>query len=269
MSEAAAPPAATAGSGGGGGGGTGEAQAQAQGTSESASESESGSEVEVDPNDIEEDEDDEDEEEDDDEEDDDEGSSDEEYDSEGEEEEDELASVSLRALLASLPLLADYTPPPLDNDLAEELAARTGAAAARGGAPRAGTPCARHGGQRVVSPAAALALRETGGGGGGGGGAAGCGTHIAAFHRLPTRATAVVDRMQSRGYIGRFTSDGEIFVGEATALAGWLAAVFFFLLHCKPRCSCSEHPRPHLPPQRPSNRRSASACTTSTAAGPC
>ncbi|EFN50915.1 hypothetical protein CHLNCDRAFT_37629, partial [Chlorella variabilis] len=36
--------------------------------------------------------------------------------------------------------------------------------------------------------------------------------HFAAFHRLPSTPTRVVDRRTSRGYIGQFTADGNIFI---------------------------------------------------------
>lgn len=38
--------------------------------------------------------------------------------------------------------------------------------------------------------------------------------HLASFHYLPSRATRVVDRMQSRVYIGNFSAEGNVFVGN-------------------------------------------------------
>lgn len=37
--------------------------------------------------------------------------------------------------------------------------------------------------------------------------------HFAAGHRLPSCPSRVIDQRQSRGYIGQFTPDGNIFVG--------------------------------------------------------
>jgi WD repeat-containing protein 23 len=67
--------------------------------------------------------------------------------------------------------------------------------------------CARRGGARVLSPAAALALREAGAAPPGA-----AGRHTAAFHRVPERPAGIVDAMRSRAYIGRFTADGSVFV---------------------------------------------------------
>jgi hypothetical protein len=44
--------------------------------------------------------------------------------------------------------------------------------------------------------------------------------HFAAFHRLPSTATRVVDQRQSRGYIGQFTPDGNLFVGGCGSCKG-------------------------------------------------
>ncbi len=38
--------------------------------------------------------------------------------------------------------------------------------------------------------------------------------HMASFHYLPSRATRVIDRMQSRVYIGNFSAEGNVFVGN-------------------------------------------------------
>lgn len=43
--------------------------------------------------------------------------------------------------------------------------------------------------------------------------------HFAAFHRLPSQPTKVVDQRPSRGYIARFTDAGDMFIGE---VVGWL-----------------------------------------------
>jgi hypothetical protein len=37
--------------------------------------------------------------------------------------------------------------------------------------------------------------------------------HFAAFHRLPSRPSRVVEQRPSRAYIGQFTPDGNIFIG--------------------------------------------------------
>lgn len=42
--------------------------------------------------------------------------------------------------------------------------------------------------------------------------------HLASFHYLPTRATRIIDRMQSRVYIGNFSAEGNVFVGELQQL---------------------------------------------------
>ena len=42
--------------------------------------------------------------------------------------------------------------------------------------------------------------------------------HFAAFHRLPSQPTRVVDQRPSRAYIGQFTPDGDIFIGARWAL---------------------------------------------------
>ena len=39
--------------------------------------------------------------------------------------------------------------------------------------------------------------------------------HLASFHYLPSRATRVIDRMQSRVYIGNFSAEGNVFVGKS------------------------------------------------------
>lgn len=38
--------------------------------------------------------------------------------------------------------------------------------------------------------------------------------HLGSFHYLPSRASRIVDRMQSRVYIGNFSPQGNVFVGE-------------------------------------------------------
>lgn len=105
---------------------------------------------------------------------------------------------------ARFPRLDELEPSPLEGDLAAELALRTAPLGPRGGAvKRAATP---------LSPTHSLFLRETAAGGAAGGAARRAGAHISTFHRLPCRPTRVVDSMQSRAYIGRFTPDGDLFV---------------------------------------------------------
>ena len=43
--------------------------------------------------------------------------------------------------------------------------------------------------------------------------------HFAAFHRLPSRPSRVVEQRPSRAYIGQFTPDGNIFIGRLRTLA--------------------------------------------------
>lgn len=42
--------------------------------------------------------------------------------------------------------------------------------------------------------------------------------HFLGSHRLPSKPAALADTMHSRGYIGQFTRDGELFVGEPPAV---------------------------------------------------
>ena len=44
--------------------------------------------------------------------------------------------------------------------------------------------------------------------------------HLASFHYLPSRPTRMVDRMQSRVYIGNFSKEGNVFVGECDTSLG-------------------------------------------------
>ena len=65
--------------------------------------------------------------------------------------------------------------------------------------------------------------------------------HLASFHYLPSRATRVIDRMQSRVYIGNFSAEGNVFVGNFhgfqfahTLLTGLVAKPY--------RPPCHQHP---------------------------
>ena len=42
--------------------------------------------------------------------------------------------------------------------------------------------------------------------------------HLASFHYLPSRAARVIDRMQSRVYIGNFSKEGNVFVGKSQCI---------------------------------------------------
>lgn len=124
-----------------------------------------------------------------------------------------------------LPLIKDHVPEPMTNELADELTMRTAPVGLRtigtgAGAPRRTTSNAEGEGEgapplmrnTTLSPTRALLLREIQPGGSGMGAHRRAAGHIAAFHRLPTKPMNIVDRMQSRAYIGRFTSDGDLFV---------------------------------------------------------
>ena len=138
--------------------------------------------------------------------------------------------------IPQMPLIKDYVPEPLTNELADELTMRTagvglrttGTAAAAPqsrdlrinpssgnettGSPTAAAPIPLLRSSTPLSPTRALFLREIQPGGSGMNAHCHAAGHIAAFHRLPTKPMTVVDRMQSRAYIGRFTNDGDIFV---------------------------------------------------------
>jgi hypothetical protein len=116
-------------------------------------------------------------------------------------------------LVQSLPLLEDFVPTPLDHELAVELSLRTLPLAPNGEFPhlRGTTEDVK-----ILSPTLALAARELDSG------RVGvppkhATINAATFHRLPSRVQKVMDRMQSRAYIGRFTDDGSIFVGTLCA----------------------------------------------------
>lgn len=92
----------------------------------------------------------------------------------------------------------------------------------------ASTP--RRGGQPVVNAYQLQLLREGGHSRRSATGSdAACG-HFSAFHRLPTKPTKVVERMQSRGYIGQFTKDGELFVGKTTCYCDFVNLIMYYLL---------------------------------------
>jgi len=136
----------------------------------------------------------------------------------GEEEEDDdeileahffsqLSNSVYARMINQMPLIRDYTPPLVDDkDLVNELTARTAAVNLRApGTPRkfgAKSSSAR------MSPTQSLFFRETQPGGPN----SAAHRHFSAFHRLPSRPTKIVDRMQSRAYIGRFTPSGDIFI---------------------------------------------------------
>lgn len=107
--------------------------------------------------------------------------------------------------LERMPLISDYHPPPLVHDLADELTLRTAALGPRTqSSPFYGAtgPVTS-----VLSPPRMMMLRETTLGG-----ASQLSTHFSSHLRLPTKPTGIAARMHSRGYIGRFTDDGEVFV---------------------------------------------------------
>lgn len=154
------------------------------------------------------------------------------------------AGAAYARQLEQFPLLRNWTQPPMQHELAVELSMRSAAASpsgaphplargptgstlsppassSRGSPAGAGVrapsdeaaaavePC-RH--RRSLNPAHALLLRESRQGSGGGSFQPEQCAHFAAFHRLPSTATRVVDQRQSRGYIGQFTPDGNLFV---------------------------------------------------------
>lgn len=120
-----------------------------------------------------------------------------------------LSRTVYARLVQSLPLLEDTTPPPLDHELALELSLRT-LPLARGEFPHVRGAAKE---VKVLSPTLALAAREMD-----------CGRsgippkhatiNAATYHRIPSRVQKVMDRMESRAYIGRFIDDGSIFVGK-------------------------------------------------------
>lgn len=65
----------------------------------------------------------------------------------------------------------------------------------------------------VMNAAHMLSRRESHLGCMGGFSAAQC-CHLGSFQYLPSRATRMIDRMQSRVYIGNFSPQGNVFVGE-------------------------------------------------------
>ena len=65
----------------------------------------------------------------------------------------------------------------------------------------------------VMNAANMLKRRESQLGCNGGFSSAQC-CHLGSFHYLPSRATRVIDRMQSRVYIGNFSTEGNVFVGK-------------------------------------------------------
>jgi hypothetical protein len=120
-----------------------------------------------------------------------------------------LSRTVYARLVQSLPLLEDFVPTPLDHELAVELSLRTLPLAPNGEFQhlRGSTKDVK-----ILSPTLALAARELDSG------RVGvppkhATINAATFHRLPSRVQKVMDRMQSRAYIGRFTDDGSIFVG--------------------------------------------------------
>ena len=139
-----------------------------------------------------------------------------------------LSNTVYRQLIDSLPRLSDHTPPPVEGDLADELTMRTAPVGLRSTTapstttttttttttsnlcPRTHTPTKNH--PKYLSPTRSLQLRELDPGCCGSGAHRRAAGNIAAFHRLPTMPVRVVDRMQSRAYIGRFTADGDVFV---------------------------------------------------------
>jgi hypothetical protein len=143
---------------------------------------------------------------------------DEEFDPEDEDEEDDLDDEDeddmfihrmatplwdvFRHGVARYPLVSEHVPPPLEGDLADEISKSKAV-----GSPawRARAPHALRG--AALSPAHAFFARENGLSG-----SVGAVRNFATHHRLPTRPKVCVDRMASRGYIGRFTADGDLFV---------------------------------------------------------
>ena len=49
-------------------------------------------------------------------------------------------------------------------------------------------------------------------------------SHVSSFLYRPMRPSRVVDRMASRAYIGQYSAEGNIFVGEQQQQA-WLSAI--------------------------------------------
>ncbi|KAH7619642.1 hypothetical protein Ndes2526B_g06624 [Nannochloris sp. 'desiccata'] len=118
----------------------------------------------------------------------------------------QLSNSVYARMINQMPLLKDYTPPLVDDkDLVDELTSRTAAVNIRAPATpgksgaRSSTP---------MSPTQSLFFRETQPGGSN----SAAHRHFSTFHRLPSRPTKIVDRMQSRAYIGRFTPSGDIFI---------------------------------------------------------
>jgi WD repeat-containing protein 23 len=136
----------------------------------------------------------------------------------GEEEEDDdeileahffsqLSNSVYARMINQMPLIKNYTPPLVDDkDLVDELTARTAAVHLR--APATPRTSGTTSSSRTNPTQSLLFFRETQPGGSN----SAAHRHFSAFHRLPSRPTKIVDRMQSRAYIGRFTPSGDIFI---------------------------------------------------------
>jgi DDB1- and CUL4-associated factor 11 len=125
----------------------------------------------------------------------------------------QLSNSVYSRMINQMPLIRDYTPPLVDDkDLVDELTARTAAVNLR--APMTPSKIAAGIGGRnssfstPMSPTQSLFFRETQPGGAN----TAAHRHFSTFHRLPSRPIKIVDRMQSRAYIGRFTPSGDIFI---------------------------------------------------------
>ncbi|GAB4823240.1 hypothetical protein N2152v2_010286 [Parachlorella kessleri] len=107
-----------------------------------------------------------------------------------------------------------YVPPPLSpqNDLAVELSTHSSAAHPRH-PMRLALPCKRQvADASVTNPAHQLLVREGSFDGRGGRLSAAQRAHFVGTHRLPSQTSGLGDRMRSRGYIGQFARDGDLFV---------------------------------------------------------
>ena len=98
--------------------------------------------------------------------------------------------------IRSLPSVSEYVRPKMDNELADIIQREFSSV-------KCSDPSA------AVSPAKLLQYREIGFDGN----AAKSTRSIAVSCMIPDSPSFVIDRMESRGYIGRFTADGDLFIG--------------------------------------------------------
>jgi WD repeat-containing protein 23 len=116
----------------------------------------------------------------------------------------QLSNSVYARMINQMPLIENYTPPLVDDkDLINELTERTAAVNLR--APLTPSLDSK---RRILSPTHSLFFRETQPGGSN----SAAHRHFSTFHRVPNRPTRIVDRRQSRAYIGRFTPSGDIYI---------------------------------------------------------